>query len=72
MLPPRTVAYAQHTLAPRFFSLDVRHRAREGQRMDEPVPGERMGLSDLRRCAEHGQQFTDDLCDDCRKIARNE
>ena len=21
---------------------------------------------------EHGQQFTDDLCDDCRKIARNE
>jgi hypothetical protein len=40
--------------------------------MDEPVPGERMGLSDLRRCAEHGQQFTDDLCDDCRKIARNE
>ena len=21
---------------------------------------------------EHGQQFTDELCDDCRKIARNE
>lgn len=21
---------------------------------------------------ERGQQFTDDLCDDCRKIARNE
>jgi hypothetical protein len=21
---------------------------------------------------EHGQQFTDDLCDDCRKIARND
>jgi len=38
--------------------------------MNEPVPGERMGLSDFRRCAEYGKQFTDEFCDDCRKIAR--
>ena len=40
--------------------------------MDEPVLGERMGLSELRRCARTRAAVTDDRCDDCRKIARNE
>jgi len=40
--------------------------------MDEPVPGEWMVCRICEAVPERGQQFADNLCDDCRKIARNE
>jgi len=40
--------------------------------MGELVSRERMALSDLWGTPERGRRFTDNLCEDCRKIVRSE
>ena len=49
-----------------------RLRKQEGRGVGYCLPNRGMSLSSMRWVPKTGQRFKDDLCDDCRKIVRNE